>query len=123
MKIVGILLLLLGIGAIVIGGGVAVFFMMNSGPEFTCKMAESSSERAANTQRRIASANEAEKESLILLNEKEKRTAAIDKQQCEEMKTQQRAFSILGGVVAVLGFFLFLGGIGAIILGFRKKTV
>ena len=123
MKIIGILLLLLGIGMIVIGAGVAVFFMMNSGPEFTCKMAEASNEKAANTQRRIASANEAEKEGLKAQYEKEKRTAAIDTQQCEEMKTQQRAFSILGGVVAVLGFFLALGGIGAIIFGFRRKTV
>jgi hypothetical protein len=108
---------------IVIGGGVAVFFMMNSGPEFTCSMAKASSERAAETQRRIASANEFEKEGLKAQYEKEKRTAAVDTQQCEEMKTQQRAFSILGGVVAALGFFFTLGGIGAIILGFRKKTV
>ena len=122
MKIVGVLLLLLGIGMIVVGGGVAVFFMMNSGPEFTCTMAEHSNNTAANTQRKIAAANSAEGESLKAQYEKEKRAAAIDTQQCEEMKTQQRAFIIVGGVVAALGFFFILGGIGALIFGFRKRT-
>lgn len=122
MKIIGILLLLLGIFLIVAGFGAAIFFLTNSGPSFACDIAARDKKDADAAEAKWQSAKGGADESALKATyESAKRTAYVSENSCNEMKTQQRVFTIIGGVVGAVGFLLTLAGIGAFVLG-RKRA-
>ena len=123
MKIVGILLLLLGGFLIVAGFGAAIFFFTNSGPKATCDLAASFKSSADEAESKWRSAmGRADENDLKTTYESLKRTAYVQEQVCNERKTQQRMFTIIGGVVGAVGFLLMFAGIGAFVVGRRRAA-
>lgn len=122
MKIIGILLLLLGLFLMVAGIGAAIFFYTNSGPSFACDIAARDKKDADTAEAQWQAARGgADETTLKTTYEAAKRTAYVSENECSEMKTQQKVFTITGGVVGAVGFLLMLAGIGGFIFG-RKRA-
>ncbi|HJS50784.1 MAG TPA: hypothetical protein VJ781_02705 [Pyrinomonadaceae bacterium] len=121
MKIIGILLLFLGLFLMVVGFGASLFFFMNPAGNLECTFAEFDKEKVDQAEKEMqAVKGTPEEATLTPAYEAAKRTAYLSQTKCNEIKTQKTVFTVVGGVAGVLGFFLALGGIGALIFGIKR---
>ena len=122
MKIVGILVLLLGLLFTVIGVGGAVMNFVFPPKELTCQYADADFKKAEEAVEAYRKAKGTPGESIAkayadsALETSKKSTDA-----CASSKASVRKYGFIFLGVAVFGFVLDLIGLGGILLGFRKK--
>ena len=119
MKIVGVLLVLVGIVILVVGSGLAAYSSFSYQSQLPCEFAEMSDKQFE----RVKAGNfpkDVDPDNYPAEFERAKRKAALDRIDCDESLKKRRLFTIIGVVFALVGFGGMVGGVVSFMFGRRR---
>lgn len=122
MKIVGILILLAGLLITVIGVGGAAMNLLFPPEQLNCKWADEHYKTAKEAVEAYEKAKGTPGElAAKAAADRALETSKMSSDSCGRSKDSMRTYGFIFLGVAVVGFFIDLLGLGAILFGFRKK--